>query len=121
MGWMAYEETAERAVDAIAQVLAFKSSDAVLVIEEFRLYPDKSEAQAFKAMKTSEMIGALKLVAKQYKVPVVEQGAGIKKATRAQLRARGIKQVGRGDHARDAELHLLHYILKNGIHKEDHR
>jgi len=86
-----------------------------LVLEEFRLYPDKAGAQAYSPMETAQMIGALKWIAKERGAQVVEQGAGIKKATRAQLGARGIKLVGTGSHARDAELHLVHFLLKEKI------
>jgi len=114
-GVLAYEESAARAVDLIDQILAIKSSDAILVLEEFRLYPDRAREQSWSQMQTSEMIGAIKLVARRRGVKVVEQGASIKKATRAQLKKRGIKQVGKGGHARDAELHLAHYCLKEGL------
>lgn len=83
----------------------------VLVIEEFRLFPGKIKPG--NPMETSQLIGALKLTAKQVGVAVVMQGPGIKKPMRRQLQARRIKQVGNGSHARDAELHAWHYILRN--------
>lgn len=109
---LAYEVDAAEAVSRLEQILG---RGDLLILEEFRLYPEKAAAQSYSPMETSQMIGAMKLVARQKGADVVEQGAGIKKATRAQLRARGIKQVGEGGHARDAELHLLHYLLKEGL------
>lgn len=79
------------------------------------MFPDKAGAQAYDNMQTSQMIGALKWIALQHSVQVVEQPAGDKKPIRAQLRGRGIKQRGSGVHARDAELHLLGFILKNNL------
>src|SRR4051794_3958347 len=60
----------------------------VLVIEEFVLYPNRAAAQAGSSFQTSQLIGALKLLASDAGVPVVMQGAYIKGPTRKQLRAR---------------------------------
>ena len=83
-----------------------------LILEEFVLYADRASDQIWSPMKTSQLIGALKLVAHWFRIPVVEQGAYIKNATRNQLRGRNIKQVGSGTHARDAELHLYYRVLR---------
>lgn len=88
---------------------------SVLVIENFVLYPGQDRRTTWNPMLTSELIGMLKWIASQRRVPVVLQGADIKKPTRAQLKPRGIKQVGSGSHARDAELHLYQYLLKEGL------
>lgn len=112
---VAETHTAELAVGAVEKLLEVGDEGAVvLVIEEFRLYPGKDKPQAYSQMETSEMIGALKYVARKLGVPAVEQGAYIKNPTRRQLRARGIVQVGDTVHAKDAELHLIHYCLKEG-------
>lgn len=87
----------------------------VLVVEEFRLYPGQAGAQSWSEMETSEMVGALKWAARKSECPVVMQGANVKKPTARQLRARGIERGGSGPHARDAELHLLHYLLKEEL------
>lgn len=88
-----------------------------LVVERFSLYADKALSQSGSTMKTAQMIGALKYIARLTDTDVVEQGADIKKPTRKQLKARGIELVatGPGDHAKDAETHLLHYLLKEGL------
>lgn len=86
-----------------------------LVIEEFRLYPHRAGPQTWAKMGTSEMIGALKWSAMQLDVEWVEQPASIKESTRRQLKARGIRQVGKGPHARDAELHLYYYLLREQL------
>lgn len=128
VGWAEYnsadppiragEWTADEAVERVGYELKMGivgMLDVVLVVEEFVLYPGQDRRTTWTKQSTSEMIGALKHVARQLEVPVVEQGANIKKPTRAQLPARGIHQVGSGTHARDAELHLYYYILKEGI------
>lgn len=85
-----------------------------VVIEAFVLYPGEAYAQSWSPMLTSQMIGVLKWIAEQAGVPHVEQGADIKRPTRGNLRGRGIRQVGTGTHARDAELHLWYYLLRHG-------
>lgn len=106
------EWTAEETYDKVGRIFtSITSCPDELIIEEFVLYAHKSGSQAWSPMLTSEMIGGLKLLARQHGVPVFEQGASIKKPTRSQLPARGITQVGPGVHARDAELHLYYRIL----------
>lgn len=115
--WYAIEEDAKDAVasvEARCVLLQNMGYRVVLVVEEFRLYAHRSRAQSWKTMDTAEMIGALKYVAQGLGIEVVEQQAQIKVAMRAQLPARGIRQVGSGPHARDAELHLLYKKIKEG-------
>lgn len=92
-----------------------------LIIEEYVLYPGKAKQQAGSSFKTSQLIGALKLIAADCNVQVIMQGANKKKPTRAQLRVRGIKQkaIGAGIHASDAELHLYHRHLREKKREED--
>jgi hypothetical protein len=86
-----------------------------LILEEFRLYDSpEGRDQVWSSMKTSQLIGALKLIASWFRIPVIEQGAYIKTPTRNQLRARKIKQKGVGTHALDAELHLYYRMLREG-------
>jgi 2-methylisocitrate lyase-like PEP mutase family enzyme len=99
------------AVRAVRDALHLHHVDE-LVIEKFVLYPDRAAQQAFSPMLTSELIGKLKFLAELNDVPVEMQGAMIKKPTAAQLAARGIKRVGVGSHARDAELHLYYRLLR---------
>lgn len=109
-----------------------------IVIEEFRLYPDKAMEQTGSTMPTCEQIGAMKfahrLACRHYrdqfehgvtatdKAPwqnepeLVMQPAAIQTPTAAVLRARGIKsaakRLGAGPHARSAELHGWHWIIR---------
>lgn len=124
----AYWETGDRGVRceeipsdvAVAEINATLKKavescyDVRLVIEAFQLYADKASVQIGSSMETSQMIGALKYAASLLAVPVTEQGALIKKATRAQLKARGIKLSG-SIHAKDAGLHTAHYVLYQNL------
>lgn len=86
----------------------------VLVVEEFRLYPKHAAAQAWSKFGTVEVIGVLKEWCRREEVELVMQPASIKKSTVAILRSHGkkMRSHGSGAHARDAELHGWHYILK---------
>jgi hypothetical protein len=89
-----------------------------LILEEFVLYEKDIQKQAWSKLQTSQLIGALKLIAWMFRIPVIEQGANIKKPTRAQLRARGIRQIGKVIHERDAELHLYYRVLRTKKEEE---
>lgn len=83
-----------------------------VVVESFKLYPGQTRKTPYRTMATSELIGKIELLCGQQRVPMVKQDATIKKPTRRQLRARGIKQVGRNTHERDAELHYWYRRLR---------
>jgi hypothetical protein len=109
----ATEVNADVAAAAIARLIV---NAEALVIEAFVLYPHTAASLSWQPMRTAEMIGALKWIATGLGVRVVEQGANIKLPTRRQCKARGIDYTGpASDHARDAWLHLQHYLLKNEI------
>ena len=110
----AFEELADQTPYFFHDVL--RPADT-LVIEEFRLYPNKAAAQSWSPMRTSELIGALKWIAAQHDAQVVMQPASIKIPTRKQCAARGICYNGVDSiHAKDAWLHLQYFILRGGKH-----
>lgn len=110
-GFDAGEWSPTEACDRIIHMMTLGAVDEV-VVEEFVLYPQEYANQTWSPMKTSQLIGAIKLIAYLFRIPVIEQGAYIKKPTRAQMRARGIKHLGASIHTRDAELHLHHRRLR---------
>lgn len=104
---------------------------AQVVVEEFRLYSWMAEKQSWSDFPTAQLIGAIKAAVAWFggqvnevtgerirdkEVGVVMQPASIKKITRAQLEARGIKSQAKarkaGGHAADAELHGWHWLLR---------
>lgn len=96
----------------------------VLVVEEYRLYPWRTQAQGFSIMSTAEMIGQIKLVYRlfaQEGVLLVMQGSSILKPTAKIAAARGIqskaRELGAGPHARSAELHGVYAIEQHNIGK----
>lgn len=83
------------------------------IIEEYRVYPDKALTHSGKTIPTAECVGALKYIARSCGMMVVEQQASIKKPTAGMLAGRGIELIGTSRHAKDAELHLWHRVLRS--------
>lgn len=127
----AWETDPEDAIDRIAAAL-LHDHIGTLVVEEFRLYPDKAMAQTGSTMPTCELIGQIKWAHRLNErrlggagtVKLVLQPAAIQDPTLGVLRKRKIKSVakqsrreivaagGEGDHALSAELHGWHHIIR---------
>lgn len=104
--------------ESIDKVVFLMTHDKIdeLILEEFILYEWEAKKQAWSQLKTSQLIGGLKVVSYFFRIPVVEQGANIKKPTEAQMRGRGIPRVAPPSsniHASDAELHLVHRKVRS--------
>ena len=87
-----------------------------LVIESWRLFPQMAAKLVGSDMPTSQLIGSLVWMAKHYGVPVILQDPEIKIPTasllnRRQIRLRSVRE-GRGGHAKDAELHGWHWLVR---------
>src|SRR5690606_15886379 len=83
------------------------------VIEEFRLYPWKSQEQGMSEMKTPGVIAVVEYICKRRDIPVEKQGANIKQPTRALMETMGLDNPGKNLHERDAVEHGYHYLFKN--------
>lgn len=114
---IADEWTPKECIENVVQMLTRNEIDE-LILEEFVLYEWDAQKQSWSDFKTSQLNGALKVIAGWFMIPVVMQGADKKKPTRRQLQARGIKQVGSSIHARDAELHLYYRRLRAAKEEE---
>jgi len=79
-----------------------------VIVEEFRLYDREYANQTWSPMKTSQLIGAIKLICHWFRIPLIEQGAYVKKPTRAKMKVRGVQHHPGSIHSRDAELHLYY-------------
>ncbi|QXJ40724.1 putative endonuclease [Curtobacterium phage Parvaparticeps] len=98
----------------------------ILVVEEFRLFPDKAAQQTGSDMPTSRLIGAIQYIWRmtqhvEARWPATApefhfQPPSIKTPTRSLMRARSITSMSKFlkiplDHAADAELHGYYHIL----------
>lgn len=107
----AWELAPDDCADYVAGWLLSGELEA-LVVERFSLYADKASQQVGSQMETAQLIGVLKyLVRVAGNAKLAMQGADIKRSMRAQLKARGISLLpAEADHARDAQLHLWHWV-----------
>lgn len=116
----AWESDPDECADYVASWLV-SGELAALVVEKFNLYADKAEAQIGSEFPTVQLIGVLKYLVRVANLEAEKQGrlcaslamygADTKKSMRNQLRARGITLLpAEADHARDAQLHLWHYV-----------
>lgn len=85
-----------------------------LVVERFQLYGDRMGAQVGSDMRTSQLIGALRLASDLGGLWMVQQQAALKTPTENLIRHRGIRResLGEGGHARDAETHGYTFLWK---------
>lgn len=94
----------------------FPTADTI-VIESFRLYPDKAKMLVGSEMETSQLIGALRYLARRSGREPVMQPASIKVPTESVMRHRGVRHLavsrGLGGHVKDAETHLFQYVYRN--------
>lgn len=113
----ALELTPEQAEELIWS-MGTNSAIDVLVIESWRLFPDMAPKLAGSDMPTSQLIGALRFIARRHGVPVVFQDPVIKVPMQHLLRSAGIAlrsvKEGRGGHAKDAELHGWRWLVSSG-------
>lgn len=117
----------DQAADALARSIG-RGDVGVVVLERFQLYADKAMAQVGSDMATAEMIGVVKFLVRvhnedfdakspwsKHRIELIVQGAAIKKATRAQMKARQIPRLTKPNtHAGDAEEHGWCAILRGG-------
>lgn len=71
------------------------------------------QEQGFSQLKTIETIGVIRYLCARQGIQIIEQPASIKKVTEGHMRARGVPFAPGDRHAKDAQLHGLHYIWKN--------
>lgn len=83
-----------------------------LLVEEYRIYPKDANTHRGRTVPTAEYIGAIKCVARFAGVPVIEQGAAVKKPTAGRLKEYKFKLLGNTQHELDAQYHLWHFALK---------
>jgi hypothetical protein len=123
----AMEVTPDEATRRVHGMLA-RNELAVVCYERFALYADKAMSQVGSEMLTPEMIGVIKYLVAVHnehadgveksawapdRIELWSEGAHVKKAIRAQLKARGIDRVGTvGSHSGDAEEQGWYWLYK---------
>lgn len=121
-GWTSIQAQ-EMAVEEFQDFLADSLRSGVVglvVFETFQLYGDKAMEQTGSEFETSQLIGVVKYLVRTAPIhwpetagpcQITQQGASIKKATKAILKAKKVKSVAKAmgmdpdGHALDAEMH----------------
>ena len=111
---MAGEWSPMECCNELVHLLTHRLVDEI-VVEEFVLYEWETKKQAWSSFQTPQLIGAIKLIAMWFRIPVVEQGAYVKKVARKKMKATGVEYVGQGIHARDAQEHLYYRIGRSKV------
>lgn len=85
-----------------------------VVCEDYKVYEHKLKQHAWASLHTPQLIGAIKMLAVQYDIPMQLHMASIAKGfcTDDKLKRWGIYQTGMR-HARDAIRHACYYLLLN--------
>lgn len=114
VGWVRWENCVpahleELTPDECIKQLEFLEGQEAIVLEDWRLYADKANTMIGSDMPTCQLIGVIKYLAKQRGIPILMQGAGLRKPIEGVLRNKGIQLYSRklqlSDHVQDAELH----------------
>lgn len=90
-------------------------SPSVLIMEKFRLYPFKSTAQAWSAMREVQVAGAVKMWAELNYIEVVEQPATILGIA---FKYQGKTKPAHPADDMSAKAHGVYYLVTNNIIKE---
>ena len=96
--------------ELLRYVWLWARDDTTLVIESFRLDPRIAPALAHDPLRTVEVIGALKWIARRASSTVVMQAPAIKRPAKAMVRRHGIR-LSSNQHTADAQLHGYFYLL----------
>lgn len=109
-GWACVGTRKQSPVECVRDVQAFLQdpTPAILVIEEFRLYPWAMQKQGFSSLGVVETIGALRWLHYEIgrdHVRLEMQGAFIKDRGAAFMARAGVEHIGPNVHTRDAEAH----------------
>lgn len=128
-GWRCIAAVEKPPVDAMWWVHANLNRFDVMVIEEFRLYPQMANTLIGSSMETSQLIGALHWEAERRnfdrdpgdRLQIAMQPADFKNTATGLLRSKKMKSTAKtaktGGHALDAELHGWGYLFKTGLVK----
>ena len=123
-GWIC-GGTARRDHLEVAQLIRATQPD-IVVLERFNLYPQMAKSLSWNSFYPCEVIGVIKVVCMELKIPVVEQAPGIKKyfggfqqdwETIGSLPFQ-LEPYSKGvtEHSKDAYMHYK-YFMRNGFKK----
>lgn len=126
VGWFGFNEDGSDTAEfgqlhgeaALVEFLSTLETPTLIIVESFTLYGHKAIQQSGSKMITPQVIGMLKMYARQKNVPLVEQPASILPIAE---KWSGIKVEGKGGHGnshwKSAFNHGVYYLVKNNLRK----
>jgi hypothetical protein len=89
----------------------------IVIVEAYKIYPNRAMQQAFSTVPSAEVIGAVRGWCYQHKCDIVLQDAAVRKVVPNEFfETTKFNGLLKGlPHARDAALHLTYYILKHRL------
>lgn len=84
------------------------------VLEDFKLYPNKSKQQAYSDMETSRVIGRIENWAELKDVKIVKQLATIKETGYKWLGKKPLPKSDKMNHGMDAHVHFMYWAIRTG-------
>jgi len=85
------------------------------IIEDFKLYPNKTRTQHYSDMETSRVIGRVESWAELKDVELVKQGATIKTTAYAWLGEKPLPKHNPKNHMMDAHAHFVYWAVRKGF------
>jgi len=85
------------------------------IIEDFKLYPNKTRAQHYSDMETSRVIGRVESWAELKKVELVKQGATVKATGYAWIGEKPLPKSNVRNHMMDAHVHFMYWAVRKGF------
>lgn len=128
-GWRVYDYAIMSDADFCDWVYPKLGSFDIVTCEKFTLYPDKAKEQIGSEMRTSQVIGFMRHLVRIWNhtdrqvrggwhdIDWFSYPAAIQEPTLNVLRHKGIalETPASPDHARSAELHFWHTLIRNGM------
>jgi len=84
-----------------------------LIVEQFRLYPNKAREQSYSIMIAARVIGAIECIAEDYGLSMIEQAALV--GRRVEL-TQAVRDQIRNRHALDAMAHAVAFLRSHYGH-----
>jgi hypothetical protein len=96
----------------------FEKLDTI-VMEKFKLYPNKTKVQIYSEMETSKVIGRVEDHCTQHKITLIQQMATIKDTAYKWIGQKPLPKSNPRNHQMDAHAHFMYWAIRTGRIKAD--
>jgi hypothetical protein len=85
------------------------------IIEDFVLYPNKTQDQVYSDMLTSRVIGRVETWAERKDIELIKQGARIKPTGYKWIGQKPLPKSNPKNHSLDAHVHFMYWAIRNNV------